>query len=133
VYTTALPAAVVAASRAAVELVGSAEGERLRRRLAGHIERFAAGLADLGLLAAGAGTTPIFPVRVGGDRQVMECSRRLLADGVYAQGIRPPTVPAGTARLRFALMATHTEADLEVALASLRRLRTGGLLDGRDG
>ena len=46
----------------------------------------------------------------------MEFSERLLANGVFAQGIRPPTVPPGTSRLRITLMATHTAAQIERAL-----------------
>jgi 7-keto-8-aminopelargonate synthetase-like enzyme len=42
---------------------------------------------------------------------------------VFAQGIRPPTVPPGTARIRFALMATHTDAQLDHAVESLAALR----------
>jgi 7-keto-8-aminopelargonate synthetase-like enzyme len=54
----------------------------------------------------------------------MEACEALLARGIYAQGIRPPTVPAGTARLRFALMATHSDAQLDRALEALASLRS---------
>jgi 7-keto-8-aminopelargonate synthetase-like enzyme len=53
----------------------------------------------------------------------MDVAEALLTRGVYAQGIRPPTVPAGTARLRLALMATHTDAQLDLALTTLAELR----------
>jgi 7-keto-8-aminopelargonate synthetase-like enzyme len=70
--------------------------------------------------------TPIFPVHIGDDREAMACADALLARGVYAQGIRPPTVPAGTARLRIALMATHTAEDIELLLAGLGELVAAG-------
>jgi 8-amino-7-oxononanoate synthase len=128
VFTTALPPGVVAATLAAVHLLQSATGDALRARLADHIARFRQGLAALGLLQPGAGTTPIFPVLIGDERQTMACSQRLLERGIHAQGIRPPTVPPGTSRLRFALMATHEPEDLERALAELDALVRAGLL-----
>jgi 8-amino-7-oxononanoate synthase len=128
VFTTALPPGVVAASQAAVHLVQSEHGQQLRDRLAAHVARFRQGLAERGLLPAGAGTTPIFPVLVGDERQTMACTQHLLEQGIYAQGIRPPTVPRGTSRLRFALMATHEPGDLERALAALDDLARAGLL-----
>jgi 8-amino-7-oxononanoate synthase len=128
VFTTALPPGVVAATLAAVHLLSSADGNALRARLAAHIARFRQGLAELGLLQPGAGTTPIFPVIVGDERQTMACSQRLLERGIHAQGIRPPTVRAGTSRLRFALMATHEPEDLDRALTELSALVQTGLL-----
>ena len=47
----------------------------------------------------------------------MELCERLLAGGVFAQGIRPPTVPEGSSRLRFTVMATHREDELRQAAA----------------
>jgi 8-amino-7-oxononanoate synthase len=128
VFTTALPPGVVAATLAAVHLLQSGEGDARRARLATHIARFRQGLAELGLLRPGAGTTPIFPVIVGDERQTMACSQRLFERGIHAQGIRPPTVPPGTARLRFALMATHEPEDLDHALTELGALVQTGLL-----
>lgn len=128
VFTTALPPGVVAATLAAVRLLESADGDALRALLAAHIARFRQGLAALGLLQPGAGTTPIFPVIVGDERQTMACSQRLFERGIHAQGIRPPTVPAGTSRLRFALMATHEPEDLDRALTELGALVQEGLL-----
>ncbi|MFI5289649.1 MAG: 8-amino-7-oxononanoate synthase [Polyangia bacterium] len=123
VFTTALPVPVVAFAHAALDWLASEEGQARRRRLAQVIERFHHGLSSLGL------TPPlpshIVPVRVrGGEpRRAMEASEALLARGIFAQGIRPPTVPSGTARVRFALMATHSDAQLERALAALAALR----------
>lgn len=128
VFTTALPPGVVAATRAALQLIGGEEGQALRDALAARISRFGHGLAALGLLRPGVGSTPVFPVLVGDDARAMACSERLLARGIYAQGIRPPTVPPGTARLRFALMATHTAEDIDRALDALSGLVRDGLI-----
>ncbi|MEM9489970.1 MAG: 8-amino-7-oxononanoate synthase, partial [Myxococcota bacterium] len=105
IFTTSLPVGVVAATRAALRLIQGEEGQARRACLHEHIEHFRAGLESLGLLVPDSGTTAIFPVMVRDDQAVMECSERLLSKGIYAQGIRPPTVPIGTARLRFTVMA----------------------------
>jgi 7-keto-8-aminopelargonate synthetase-like enzyme len=109
-----MPPAVAAASVAAIELVRGAEGTQRRAALAANVERFAAGRPR-------SVRTPIHPVRVGDDRRVMEISEALLAEGVYVQGIRPPTVPVGTARLRIALSADHQPGELETLNNALRR------------
>ena len=59
--------------------------------------------------------TQIVPIFVGPAEATMEFSRRLLERGLFVQGIRPPTVPAGSCRLRCTIMATHETAELEYA------------------
>ena len=124
VFTTALPVPVVAAAHAAIDWLASDEGTARRARLSAVQARFHAGLTALGL-ASGAAHSHIVPLRMrdGDPRHVMEASEALLSRGVFVQGIRPPTVPTGTARLRFALMATHTDAQLDLALSALADLR----------
>jgi 8-amino-7-oxononanoate synthase len=119
VFTTALPPAIAAAAAAALQIVASAEGDRLRAKLQANVTRFAAALASRGLLAAGAGQTPIFPILIGDERRALDVSRRLLERGVFAQAIRAPTVAPGAARLRFALMASHTGDMIDHALDAL--------------
>jgi 8-amino-7-oxononanoate synthase len=128
IFSTAPAPTTVGAAAAALELVTGAEGDARREALAGHVERFRSGLAELGLLQPGAGRSPIFPIMVGDDARVMRASDALLQHGIFAQGIRPPTVPAGTARLRFSLMATHTAEHIDRALTALAALvRVGDL------
>jgi 8-amino-7-oxononanoate synthase len=117
IFSTALPPPVVAASRAALEVVAGPDGDALRARLAERSALLAAGLARLG-----AGPRPphhIQPFVVGPAARTMTLTAALLARGVFVQGIRPPTVPPGTSRLRFSLSATHTPAHLETSLAAL--------------
>jgi 7-keto-8-aminopelargonate synthetase-like enzyme len=128
VFTTALPPAVTAASLAAVHLVRGALGESRRIVLRERVAQFRAGLAAHGLLAHSAGETPIFPILIGDNARAMECSRHLLALGIYAQGIRPPTVPDGTARLRFSITASHGPADVERAIEALRSCQAARLV-----
>jgi len=123
VFTTALPPAVAAASRAALELAAGPEGARLRSDLQSRIDQFRDGLQSRNLLAPRAGTTPIFPILIGEETTTLEAARRLQAAAIHAQPIRPPTVPRGTSRLRFALMALHTPAQLDHVLTELTNLR----------
>jgi 8-amino-7-oxononanoate synthase len=119
VFTTAMPPAMAAAATAGLRIVASVEGDRLRSALVERMNQFATGLRALDLLAPGAGRTPIFPVLLGDESRALAASRSLLDAGIYAHPIRPPTVPPGTSRLRFALMATHTPGHIERALAAL--------------
>jgi 8-amino-7-oxononanoate synthase len=120
IYTTALPPPVVAAVDAALDVVAR-EPER-RARLATLASTLRARLGELGFeIPPGEG--PIIPVMTGSSERALAWSRGLLERGVFVQAIRPPTVPDGTARLRVALMATHTDADLAHAVAAFADLR----------
>jgi glycine C-acetyltransferase len=116
IFSTSLPPAILAASIAAIDVVDSPEGDVLRQRLSLNSARFRSGLTEAGFDTMGS-MTQIVPVLVGGAEETMEFSRQLLDSGVFVQGIRPPTVPAGSCRLRCTLMATHTEEDIEEAVA----------------
>ncbi len=115
IFSTSLPPAVLAASLAAVELVQTPEGDELRRKLSANTRVFRSSLAEAGFTIPD-GSTQIVPILIGSAATTMRFSEALLAEGLFAQGIRPPTVPAGTSRLRFTLMATHTVTDLAAAV-----------------
>ncbi len=119
IFSTSLPPAVLAAGIAALDVVDSSEGAVLRRKLADNSERFRNALRDAGFDTMGS-ATQIIPVRVGGMKDVMAFSRLLLAEGIFVQGIRPPTVPAGSCRLRCTVMATHEARDLEKAVTAIK-------------
>ena len=105
VYTTGLAPAAAAAALAALEVI-AAEPERGAR-----VRRAAARLSDrLGLAPA---RSAIVPLVVGEARAALDLSAALEARGFLAVAIRPPTVPVGTARLRFALSCAHTDADVD--------------------
>jgi len=95
----------------AIDLIDSPEGAALRERLAKNTAFFRNTLRAAGFDTMGS-ETQIVPLFVGEAEQTMTFTSRLLEEGVFAQGIRPPTVPAGTCRLRCTLMATHAEEDL---------------------
>ena len=116
VFTTAMPPALAAATRAAVRI---ARFEDWRRdQLARLITHFRHGAQARGI-ALLPSPTPIQPVVVGDSARALAVARRLEADGFYVPAIRPPTVPAGRARLRVTLSAQHAEAQLEALLDAL--------------
>ena len=112
IFSTALPPPALAAAMAALALL-EAEPERVER-LCANAATLRVGLAAEGLPAGGA-PSQIVPLEVGDAGPTMELCERLLERGVFAQGIRPPTVPAGSSRLRFSVMATHEGAELRAA------------------
>ena len=119
VYTTALPPPVVAAASAAVEIVTS--GQQLQQRLTDNARRLSQGLRQIGLRVPES-PAHIIPVLIGDAAATMRISERLLAAGVFVQGIRPPTVPPDTGRLRVTVMSTHTADDVAFALAAFQRV-----------
>jgi glycine C-acetyltransferase len=121
IFSTALPPAVLAASLAALGLVDSEEGARLRKRVADNTVLFRSALQEAGFSTM-ASETQIIPVLVGGAGPTMEFSRQLLAEGIFVQGIRPPTVPPGSCRLRCTVMATHTMEELAWAAGTIKRI-----------
>jgi 8-amino-7-oxononanoate synthase len=98
IFTTALPPPVLGATLKAIELVVN-EPER-RVRLWEWIRMWK-------------GQSPIIPIVIGGEEETMALSKKLLQKGFYVQGIRPPTVPVGTSRLRLTLSAIHTLSQIE--------------------
>jgi 8-amino-7-oxononanoate synthase len=110
IYSTALPPAAVGAARAALEIVR--EG-RLQPRLHANArvlrEAVGAEISDM----------PIVPLIVGDNEAALRASAHALGHGVFAQAIRPPTVPNGTARLRLVARADHDPDELRAAGAVL--------------
>lgn len=116
IYTTAQPPAIAAATLASLRLV-QAESWR-REHLQVLIRQFRAGAAQLGLPLMDS-HTPIQPILVGSSEQALMMSRRLEERGILVTAIRPPTVPADTARLRVTLSAAHSAEDVERLLEGL--------------
>lgn len=119
IYTTALPPAVAAASRASLSIIRSEPARR--ERLCALISRFRAGVTELGLPLL-ASETPIQPLLVGEAEAALALSSALERRGFLVTAIRPPTVPRNTARLRVTLSAAHTEAQVDALLSALAEL-----------
>lgn len=118
IYTTAPAPACSAAALAALQVVRREPD--LRRRLWENVRRWTSGLEGLGwdLISK---TSPIVPVRVGGNRETMALAKALEEAGLYAPAIRPPTVPEGSARIRTSLTSLHTAGDLDEALGAFKK------------
>lgn len=117
IYTTALPPSVAAASKKAVEIIR--DEPALRHKLWANTDYFHKAVVGMGFNTLSS-QTPIIPIVVGEPAAAVEFSRRLLEQGIFVGAIRPPTVPAHTARLRLTVMATHTGEDLDYTTEKLK-------------
>jgi 8-amino-7-oxononanoate synthase len=119
IFTTAMPAAVAAATRKSLQLL---EKESWRReKLQNLIGQFRKGATELGLNLMDS-VTAIQPVLVGSSEQALVLSEKLLEKNILISAIRPPTVPEGTARLRITFSATHTEEHVDELLTVLKEI-----------
>lgn len=114
IFTTGLTPPATAAAIAALEVLRSAEGDKLLSRLRSHVDSLAPGHPS-----------PIIPIVMGSESDALSAAERLLAEGLLVPAIRPPTVPAGSSRLRVSLSAAHDEVDVVRLAAALATLGTG--------
>ena len=137
IFSTALPPPAVAAALAALGLLS--EQPRRVEKLQRNARVLREALAESGVPVEN-GATPIVPLIVGDSDAAVAAGERALERGIFAPAIRPPTVPAGTSRLRLAVMASHTKSELREAAsvlaatvpASVRRPVEPGLAPGDD-
>jgi 8-amino-7-oxononanoate synthase len=114
IYATGLPPAAVAASSAALELIGNDAA-----LVAAPIEKARRFCKAVGLPEP---QSPIVPLITGDASRALDASAALAARGFLVIGIRPPTVPEGTARLRFTFQATHQDEDIDRLAAAAREI-----------
>jgi len=126
IFTTGLSPADAAAALAALGVLRSSEGDALVGRLAELVGR----VGDDPLAGPGRGAetpSPIIPVILGTEQRALEASAALLEDGLWVPAIRPPTVPAGTSRLRVTVSAAHTDDQVRRLVDALAPLRAAML------
>lgn len=117
IYSTSLPPAAIAASEAAIGLVERSDD--LRQRLLLNSDFFRRRLSELGIDTLKS-SSQVVPLLAGDAARAMEVSSAMLERGVYAQGIRPPTVPQGKSRIRCSITAAHTAEDLEYSIEAIK-------------
>jgi glycine C-acetyltransferase/8-amino-7-oxononanoate synthase len=119
IFSTALPPPAAAGALAALSMLR--EGPGLVDKLQRNARVMREALVAEGLEVPDECETQIIPLVVGDAAATMAACESALDEGVFAQGIRPPTVPAGTSRLRLAVMASHTKSELRWAAGALAR------------
>jgi 8-amino-7-oxononanoate synthase len=121
IYTTAAPPALAHALLTSLDIIGGAEGKQRRQHLARLVTQFDEALS-LQRWQRVPSTTPVQAIIIGGNDEAMAAAASLHAQGLWVPAIRPPTVPANTARLRVTLSAAHTEDDVAQLAAALNTL-----------
>ena len=116
-FSTALPAAVCAAACAALEVIEQ-EPER-RERLRSLWERLRHGIRQAGLRTPASGIGPIIPVILDDPDKAVAAAERVQQAGFLVAAIRPPTVPAGTSRLRISVTCAHSQQEIDRLIAAL--------------
>ena len=129
IYTTGLPPAILGGCIKAIEIVE--KGEDLRKKLWRNVESFRSGLKNIGFDIMDS-ETQIIPVFTGDISSTMKVSQKLFERGIFAPGVRQPTVPKNKCRIRTSIMATHTDEHISRAIDAFRRLKSEGILCNRD-
>lgn len=119
IYTTAMPPALAAAALTAVQLAQTEDWRR--EKLVSLIARFRQGAAQLGLPLMPSDSA-IQPLVIGPAKAALAAALTLEQQGLMVRAIRPPSVPAGKARLRITLSAAHTEEQVDQLLLALESL-----------
>lgn len=118
IYSTALPPSSVAAAIAAIDVI---ERENPAEKLWKNVAMYKKGLEEIGFPIKS--ETQIIPLMTGSTEKTVEASSELERLGVYATGIRPPSVPEGKGRIRTSLMAAHSEKDITEALEVMDKIK----------
>jgi len=118
IYSTSMPPAQAVALSAALSVIRGEEGDQRRAALAALIQRFRQGVAELPVRITDS-QSAIQPLIVGDNSRALSLAERLRQKGCWVTAIRPPTVPAGTARLRLTLTAAHQPEDIDRLLEVL--------------
>jgi 8-amino-7-oxononanoate synthase len=119
IYSTSVPAIIPAAAEAAI---GVMRDEPQRQARVRHLARHVREELNKSGLEIPVGDSPIVPVILGDERAALKAAERLAAAGLLALGIRPPTVPRGSSRLRITLSCEHTDDEVARLVAALRAL-----------
>ncbi len=118
-FSNSIPPAICGASIAVLELLGKTT--ELRDRVMSNALRFRSGMASAGFTIK-EGIHPIVPVMLGDAKLSQDFAKALLEEGIYVIGFFFPVVPKGEARIRVQLSASHTEAQVDRAIAAFTKV-----------
>jgi 7-keto-8-aminopelargonate synthetase-like enzyme len=119
IFSTAVPPAACAAACAALDIIASEPGRR--EKLLKLSERLRQGINSLALKTIPSGIGPIIPILLGESETALDWAQFLETSGFLVGAIRPPSVPAGTSRLRIGVMATHETENIDRLLDALHQ------------
>ncbi|OGV35032.1 MAG: 8-amino-7-oxononanoate synthase [Lentisphaerae bacterium GWF2_45_14] len=122
IYSTALPPAVCGAISAALKIVQSPESSEIRTALQKKAAKLRSSLQELGF-DTGESSSHIIPVVLGSSETTMKVSKFFYENNILVTGIRPPTVPAGKARVRITVNAIHTEEDMALLIKKFKEIK----------
>jgi len=117
IFSTSLPPHICATSIKAIEIIS--KNPRLIKKLHTNVEFVKSELKNL-FPQIPNNEIPIIPLIIGNEKQTMKICEKLLKEGLYIQGLRPPSVPSKTSRLRMTVMATHTHEQLNRAISVIK-------------
>jgi len=121
IFSTALPPSIAAADAAALDVIFSKHGAWLRAELSRLSLLFRDGLCKLGYESEQT-PSPIVPLLIGDSDQALKAAEKMQSGGIFVRAVRYPTVPEGTARLRFSLRADMTDEHISQCLDAIARL-----------
>lgn len=117
IFTTSLPPSICASAIKAIDIIE--QRPQLIKKLHQNVEFIKSGLKEL-FPDIPQNKVPIIPLIIGEERITMKVCEDLLKEGIFIQGLRPPSVPSGTSRLRLTVMATHTQSHINKLISTLK-------------
>jgi glycine C-acetyltransferase len=120
-FSNTLAPVITATTMTVLDMLASDEGKRLRKQLIANSEQFRSGMEKLGFELV-PGEHPIIPVMLGDAVLASKMAKRMLDEGIYVIGFSFPVVPMGQARIRVQMCATHTPAQIDLAIETFGRV-----------
>lgn len=119
IFSTSLPPSICAVSIRAIELLENSP--EIIEKLHANVKHVKSGLKSM-FPGIPDNMIPIIPLITGEEKLTMQITEKLLEEGIFVQGIRPPSVPPGTSRLRVTIMATHTKEQLDRLISAIHKI-----------
>jgi len=119
IFSTSLPPPVCASAIKAINIIETRQD--IIKKLHTNVEMLKSGLRDI-IPGIPGNQIPIIPIIIGSEKRTMSVCEQLLKEGIFIQGIRPPSVPEGTSRLRATITASHTEKHINKVIETIKQI-----------